>query len=206
MEKNEKINRIMNYLDNKDIDFNYYDTQCNFDLENKDKSLVTANWNNVPDKMVDYIDSIIDTHWDDEVCRCDSCYGAILTTPCYYGDLPDYVILDSEIICKDCILDDENMQEDIIDKYKNQTNKAIMPWFYDVIEKNGYVCYSPDEYCQIFETGFYAGQDDDPKTIAKDIKKNLPGYDFIFKIDSAGQFDINWSVFIKKTDLYKGIK
>ena len=194
----DKIARILNYMDNKGFYCDYYNSKCNMD--SPEKPLLAANWNDVPSKMVDYIESIVDIHWDDEIIRCGCCDGAILTNPCYYGDLPDYVILDWETICKDCILDDESMHYDVIDYYKNQTNKAIMAWFYDVIEKHGYICYSPDEYCQIFETGFHAGQNDDPKTIAKDIQANLPGYDFIFKIDSVGQFAINWSVFIKKQE------
>jgi len=190
----------MTYLDKKNIDFDYYDSQCNFGSENSEKPLICSNWNKVSDKMVDYIESIIETHWNDEVTRCGCCNGAILTTPSYHGDLPEYVILDCDITCKDCILDDESIQDEIIDQYKNQTNKAIMPWFFDIIEKQGYVCYSPDEYCQIFETGFHHGQNDNPKDIAEDIKKNLPDHDYIFKIDSAGQFDIQWSVFIKKQE------
>jgi hypothetical protein len=198
MEKMDKINRIMEWLEKNNIDYEYFDTKCNMDKP--EEPLLTANWNEVSHKMTDYIETVIDTHWNDEVSRCDCCYGAILTTPLYYGDLPDYVIFDSEILCKNCILEDESIQYDIIDYYINKTDKAIMPWFFDIIEKNGFVCYSPDEYCQIFETGFHRGQNDNPVDIANDIKKNLPDYDYIFKINSAGQFDIHWSVFIRKNN------
>jgi hypothetical protein len=196
MEKQEKINRIMAWMDKKDYDFLYYDKRCN--MNPNDEPLLVADWNDVADKMVGYIESIIDIHWIDEIISCDDCGGAIKTTPSYYGDLPEWVLMDGYILCKDCILNDEGIQEEIIETYKNQTDKPIMPWFFDIIEKQGFVCYSSDEYCQRFETGLHPGQNDRPIDIAKDIEENLPGYDYIFKIDSAGQFDIYWSVFIKK--------
>lgn len=196
MEKNTRISRILDWMEKKGHDFDWYETKCN--MTPFDTPLIAANWNDVPSKMTDYIESLVDTHWNDEIARCDCCGGAILTSPSYYGDLPEWVLMDCEILCKDCILNDESLQDEIIETYKNQTDKAIMPWFFDIIEKQGYVCYSPDEYCQRFETGFHPGQNDDPVDIAKDIEENLPGYNYIFKIDSAGQFDIRWSVFIKK--------
>lgn len=198
MENHQKITRILAWMEKKGYDVNFYVTRCN--MSPYDEPLLVADWNDVPQKMTDYIESVIDIHWSDEVARCDNCGGAILTSPCYYGDLPEWVWMDYEIFCKDCVLKDENIQKEIIETYVNQTDKAIMPWFFDIIEKTGFVCYSPDEYCERFETGFHPGQNDNPVDIAKDIEENLPNHDYIFKIDSAGQFDIYWSVFIKKRE------
>ena len=104
---------------------------------------------------------------------------------------------DFEIICHEHY---EEYAEDIIEYYKNETDKAVNRDFFPIMEKEGFVCYSPDEYCQRFETGWHPGQNDDPKKIAKDIEEQLPGYDYIFKIDSVGQFDVDWSVYLRKAE------
>ena len=63
-----------------------------------------------------------------------------------------------------------------------------------------FVCYSPDEYCKVFETGWHPGQDDDPKKVAKEIERELPGYDYIFRVNNVGQFDCEWSVWLRKRE------
>jgi len=102
---------------------------------------------------------------------------------------------DCEPVCKECF---DDAADDIIDTYKNETTKAVIPDFYPIMEREGFVCYSPDEYCKVFETGFHPGQNDSPIDVAKDIKTNLPEHEFMFKIDSVGQFDLHWSVYIRK--------
>ena len=96
------------------------------------------------------------------------------------------------------LIDSSDKKDDIISYYINQTDKAITPEFYPILEKQGFICYSPDEYCKVFETGFHPGQNDRPEKVAKDIEIELPDYDYIFKLDSCGQFDLYWSVFLRR--------
>ena len=200
-DKQDVLNDLLTYADNHSLYIDFY-SGCN-EPGYDDKQILAANWNppkmaRISDWIEKYFDGDIAVEWSDEWTRCSDCYRAIRTSPDSYDFEPSFLwISDCEIVCRECW---ENSIDDIIETYKNDTNKAVSSAFYPLLEKAGFVCYSPDEYCQIFETGFHPGQNDDPQKIAADITENLPDYDFIFKIDSIGQFDYQWSVFLRKQD------
>jgi hypothetical protein len=52
------------------------------------------------------LDDIMEWGFSDEYITCSNCYKAIATTPNYYGDKPRYAIINDEILCGDCILND----------------------------------------------------------------------------------------------------
>lgn len=52
--------------------------------------------------------------------------------------------------------------------------------------------------CKVFLIGLHPGQNADPCEVTKNIETNLPGFDYLFKLNSVGQFDCAWSVFIRK--------
>ena len=201
MANQEKVlQNVMAYLEKKNIHFDFYPGIA--EMGYTDKPMICANWN--PDNMnklykwaENYFDNL-ELDWSDEWTNCSECYKAIRTSPDSYGWLPSYLwTSDCSIACVECY---EKCKEDIIEFYKNLTNKAITPEFYPFLESAGFICYSPDEYCKIFETGWHPGQNDDPRKVAKDIEKELPDYDYIFKIDSSGQFDISWSVYLRRRE------
>ena len=199
MEKQQVLNRLIGYFDKNNLDVAIYPgiSESGYD----DKFLVCADWN--PPKMeriynfiARYFDDV-DLGWSDEWTGCSDCGKAIRIIANSYDWEPSYLwTSDCSIACQECY---EDSIEDIIETYKNDTNKAVTSDFYQYMEAAGFVCYSPDEYCQRFETGFYPGQNDSPQDVASDIKTNLPNYDYIFKIDSVGQFDVQWSVFLKES-------
>jgi hypothetical protein len=197
MKTNTLLNRLISYMDKKNYDFNVYNGIADNGLDDK-TILITANWNNIPDKLHDFIDNVFKTHWIDEYASCEVCNKAIKTSPNCYGWEPGFIVTEYGLICQNCIKDDEGIQEEIIEYYINETNKAVPSWFCPLLKNHGFICYSIDDYCEKFESGFHPGQTDDPVKIAKDIQKTLPDYDFIFKIDSIGQFDVHFSVFLRK--------
>ena len=202
--KMEVYSRLIEYCDEKGLHVYTYPGISERGYE--DIPMICANWNRPKLNRIlnwgeKYFDGEIQFDWDDEWVGCSDCGNAVRTSPTHYGWTPSYMWLNDEPICYNHY---EDYAEDIIDFYKNETNKAVYREFYPILEKAGFVCYSPDEYCQKFETGFHPGQTDDPKKVAKDIQENLPDYDFIFKIDSVGQFDVSWSVFLRKGDYNEG--
>ena len=56
--------------------------------------------------------------------------------------------------------------------------------------------------CKRYETGFHPGQNDDPNEIVKWMEENLPDHEFLFCVDAVGQFDVNWSVLLRKKSTY----
>jgi len=208
------INTIMNYMESKNMYPEFYPGIAEFGYN--DYPALAGDWwirkeGNLTCRLLNWIDENkeelnLDALWHDEYMPCSECGKAVRTTADSYGWEPSYVwTCDCEIACHECIeadnkLDDKILIEDVIDYYSNRTDKAVYSWFYEYIETAGFVCYSPDEYCQRFETGFHPGQNDDPKDVAKDIEAELPDYDYIFKIDSVGQFDVYWSVFLRKRE------
>lgn len=200
MDKQKVLRNLLEWADRNNKYIDYYHGIA--ELGYTDKQMICSNWNPPEMKKISkWVESYFDDleiDWSDEWMSCSECGKAIRSQPDSYGWLPSYLwTSDCSICCVECF---EDCQDDIIQEYTNQTNKAITPEFYPILEKQGFICYSPDEYCKCFETGFHPGQNDDPKKVAKEIKTELPNYDYIFKLDSAGQFDIQWSVFLRKQD------
>ena len=195
------LSRLIEHCDNtgKHIDVYNGCSESGYD----DKVVIAANWNpkdmkKIGDFIESYFDNKIETEWSDEWTGCSDCYKAVRTSPTGYGWEKSWLwVSECEIVCQECY---EDSVDDIIEQYKNDTNKAVTSDFYKYLEQEGFICYSPDEYCQRFETGWHVDQNDMPQDVARDIETNLPGYDYIFKIDSVGQFDIHWSVFLRKQE------
>lgn len=138
--------------------------------------------------------------FDDEYTRCD-CGNIIKTTPNCWNWSPDYIQTEYEIICRDCI---ENDIDILIDEYSNDYKKAIPDWSIELIKEQGFQCLDnkDTEACQIFENGFHPGQDDNPETIINDLEKEgyTEKYDFLFAINSTGQFDCQFSLWIREKE------
>lgn len=214
MEKHEKLQKILDYLDEKGIHVEYYPGVAEMGYD--DKVMIAGDWNiGAPwvkkngrdlnqlnmERIGDYLEKEcgVEIEWSDEWTNCSHCYKAVRTSPNCYGWEASYVwVSDGEILCHECVENNQEWLDEIIEWYANDHRKVVLSWFYKYLEQEEFICYSPDEYCQIFETGLHPGQNDDPEKIAQDIEENLPEYDYIFKIDGVGQFDVSWSVFLRK--------
>ena len=169
-----------------------------------DKPIILANWNNFDrlEKFIpEYFNGEIELEWEDEWISCSHCYKLVRSDPdCYFWQ-PSFVwVNDCEIICRDCLESNTDWIEDVIEHYKNDSSKAVMDWVYPLLEKAGFICYSPDDYCPLFESGFFPGQNDNPEAIAKTLQSELPDYDFIFRLNETSQFYCKFSVHIRRCD------
>lgn len=133
--------------------------------------------------------------WSDQTSRCDHCYGAVLEGPDYYGDSAHAAVLgDCSLVCESCIRKD--FTEEYLEGLENKSKSAVNIQGIDPA-KNGYVKVEGD-----FENGFHPGQTDNPKDICKRLEAQ--GYSrLLFVIDSAGQFDISFSVWCHSSGLPK---
>ena len=193
MTKDEKVQKITEYLDKKDIHYDIYDGVAEPGYDRR--PMLTADWNKVNNKLYNFIEKNINTGWEDEWAYCSECYKAIRRTHDSYGWEPSFIQLECELVCKECV---EEYIEEIIEYYLNDSNKALPSWF-SYLEEENFICYSPDEYCEVFETGFHPGQNADPREIAKSVEKELPNHDYIFIIRDVGQFSVDWCVMLRKS-------
>ena len=167
-----------------------------------DIPMIAANWNKVSRKfyswLENYFEDEIEIDWYDEWINCSDCNKAIRQSPDSYSwQSAGLWASDCEIVCPECY---ESNKEDIIEYYKNNRNAAVNSDFISYLENEGFKCFEKENFCEVFETGFHPGQNDNPSKIAKFIEDNLLNYDYIFAIQSVGQFDCHWSVFIRKID------
>jgi hypothetical protein len=144
------------------------------------------------------------TGFPDEYDTCHSCNKIIRTSPTCHGWSPDYITTEYERICRECIEDNEDNMEILIDEYSNNSDKAIPDWAIPLVKRNGFMCLDDEEEetCQIFVSGLHPYQNADPKKIIENLEKDgyLDKYDFLFAINSTGQFDIHFSLWIKEKE------
>lgn len=146
--------------------------------------IATANWNDVDPEPFEELG--IEIEWSDEWSDCCNCGKLFRTSPDSYSWTPYYAwIGECEMICGDCIKDDPS---DYLEELNG--NKRKCETIGISLEEHGYRLYQDG-----YENGFHPGQNDDPQAIAKQLREK--GFkNFIFQLDSTGQFDMNFSVWV----------
>lgn len=177
-----------------------------------DKVIATGNWNDVrkwnadtrqfdviddtPSKVGEQLEKLgCELEWGDEWANCSNCGKLVRTSGNSYGWTPSYAILQSDYVCKHCIEHDKAMLSDYLENLEN--DPALADTFNLDLTKHGYKCLFDD-----LESGWYGGQNSDPKVIAKSLRDKQV-FRFIFQIDSVGQFDCDFSVFVHEDEFEK---
>ena len=169
-----------------------------------DKEVVLANWNSKTryDKEANRCVEIDDTmprlakifeklgyavEWEDEWSTCEDCGKVFRTSPDSYSWTPHYAFIgECCLVCGDCIKDNP---ADYLESLSGDYNKAETLGI--DLSEHGYVK-RPGNY----QSGWY-GREDKPADIAKKLKKEGVT-DFIFTLDSQGQFALDFSVWVKE--------
>ena len=133
----------------------------------------------------------IECDWDDEWGKCHGCGKLFRTQGDSYGWQACYYECNGERLCLECV-DPEEVLEDL----EGEAHKALT---IDTINptEHGYVKANEDDY----ENGWYGGQNDDPTAIAKDMEAHGISR-FLFRVDSVGQFDLRFSVFVHEDEAH----
>jgi hypothetical protein len=132
----------------------------------------------------------IELEWSDEWTTCEHCGKAVRTKADSYRWQQYCVVIDSSIWCGDCIKADPT---DYLASLEGQSNSCLT--ISVDVEEHGYVLLE----CG-FEHGFYGGQDADPRLIAKALTQQ-GSERFVFDLDSVGQFDLSFSLWVHKEEL-----
>lgn len=160
--------------------------------------IVIANWNHDFDaydayeqkelmsRVINIFDKIgVSYEWCDEWTSCHECNSLVRTSPDCYSWTPSYVIWESTLVCINCLSDSAEDWLNSIEGDFETANKIadIHP------EDHDYVKLSDGQ------TGFHPGQVSDPNKISRALY--AAGFErYLFNIDSKGQFDVNWSVWL----------
>ncbi len=97
------IKALVDYFDRNDFFVEHYEGVIDAGIE--DKPALAANWNDIPEKIVNYIEekSGIELIWSDEYARCGECYKAVRIVCDSHFWTPAYIITDNcELLCKHC--------------------------------------------------------------------------------------------------------
>ena len=171
--------------------------------EDTEKVTLASDWNPVPKQLYDYLENFYNLAWSDTSTGCAECNAWIDLTPGYYGDAGQYISTEYGYVCRKCV---EGNQESYLEEFvfwsdpKAYQHRAIK-WFQKpALAEAGFVEFqSVDSMCKdVYETGFHAGQNDDPNEVAKMIHEALGLVEIVFCIDDVGQFDCHWSAYVRR--------
>jgi len=160
--------------------------------------VVLGNWNpHGEDMVMPRIGAILEKlgaelEWEDEWEACSECEKLVRTSPDSYRWTRSYWESEDGAICQDCLLDDPSDYLEYLEGNPNTANTLDFD-----LEDQGYR-HVPESY----ENGLYGGQCDDPHLIAESLGE-LGIQRFIFEINSVGQFDLAFSVWIHKSEYHK---
>ncbi len=133
----------------------------------------------------------IPCEWCDEWADCYECGGLVRVRPDSYCWQPSYIEDDGALVCKECV-DPEKVLRDLEGRSSRcLTLDNIHP------EDHGYVRGCEEDY----EHGFYGGQNDSPEAIGQDLKSQGIKR-FLFRLESQGQFDVDFSVWVHESEAH----
>lgn len=185
-----RFQKILDYINKHYLDVQFADGCCEPGYD--DKPVALGDWNESNYSLMPRLAKVLEkmgyaVEWLDEWVVCDCC-GKAVRSQADSCSWKRYLFQSEygEITCGDCTKDDP------ADYLKHLSGNAQSCLTFDIdLSKYGYELHE-----ESFENGWY-GQEDDPKVIAKQLREEGIT-DFIFVLDSKGQFDISFSVWVKK--------
>ena len=135
--------------------------------------------------------------WSDEWARCEDCNNAFRISPDSYGWKQFGVCHGDMVSCGNCILDDPS---DYFEWLSGHSDRAVTIHGLNPAD-HGYIQVNS----QSFENGLHGGQDASPNAIANCLEK-AGIEDFLFSVDSTGQFDLRFSVFVAEGNLARALR
>jgi hypothetical protein len=129
--------------------------------------------------------------WHDEWSTCNDCNCAIRTSPNSYIWRMSYAIVKSDLLlCAECI---RNSPDDYLAELTNNPNRA------DTLDID-LASFGFQPFNGQYENGLHPGQNDNPRIIFKQIRAQYPDADVVFQIPSVGQFDVQFTAWIRLSE------
>ncbi len=156
--------------------------------ETTNKSVVT---DGTPAKLGHALEKLgVALEWSDEWHSCGQCGKLVRRSPDSYSWKPSYSEQDGEIECHECIAKDPTIYLESLEAEDRHCNTI------DSIDPadHKYVLVSED-----LQNGWYGGQKADPSIIGSALR-NAGITRYLFNLDATGQFDIEFSVYVHKSE------
>ncbi len=145
---------------------------------------------NAPGRVARLLEKLdVTLEWSDEWETCRSCGKCVRTKPDSYSWMPSHAATDDGLTCHECIKADPT---EYLQSLEGDGNRCVT---IDLdLEAAGYKLLSDD-----YQNGLYGGQSDRPELIAEALREQ--GVErFIFNLDSTGQFDMSFSVYVHQDE------
>ena len=169
--------------------------------------IATGNWNprswgqdgvpapksdRVMPRIADILDKLgVELEWEDEWEACGKCNKLVRTSPDSYGWTRSYWRDEyGEVACQDCVLEDPSDYLKFLEGNPQSADTLDLD-----LGEAGYFQVNEES----FESGLYGNQCDNPEVIAESMRK-LGVNRFVFGIDSVGQFDVNFSLWVHESE------
>lgn len=155
-----------------------------------------CNWNNVPQHITNWLEKRgFECLWNDEYLHDYENNRVFRCEATHYGWMPQFICNDwtnYEVIGED---DLQDIADEYINEYLlNDPKVADHLLEHAKIRENGF------EPLIRGENGLHAYQTDDPEKMMESAKEQYPNADFIFVIDSVGQFDTHFSLWKRERE------
>ena len=159
------------------------------------KGILLANWNVYSDEDKAALEEQgYALEWEDEWASCDTCGLLVRTSPDSYSYQPEYVVMDCELYCNECLSKNRILVDDYLESLENDpkvalNNPIIQPMDY------GYLPTNPNG--SPYKNGLYEGMNDKPIEIFESLQ---PYHDrILFVIKETSQFYITFEAYYYPT-------
>jgi hypothetical protein len=136
----------------------------------------------------------VELEWNDEWATCDDCGKLVRTSPDCYGWQQSYSCLDGYFVCHNCIDPVEHLENLEGEDDHCNTISHIDPAEHNYVKLND----------RSFENGLYGGQCATPTVIGASLRERGVNR-YLFSIDSVGQFDLGFSVYVHESEYTDGL-
>ena len=152
--------------------------------------ILFANWNDIPEHIMTYIEKNHTIEWSDEWMSCQECGGAVRSqADCWEWTSSYYIFNECEVVCHECIEGDKDLQTSYLSELIDQPNRCnllidLKDFGFEEIECG-------------YESGWHPGQNDDPKHILKAAQKQMPDKEFVFGDMTTSQFSVEFCLYAR---------
>lgn len=159
--------------------------------------ILFADWNDCPTWLVAGLERRgFALEWSDEwIVSYENNSKAYRTSPNSYGWKPYYVITERGDVYGGDEIESGDQAEWYVNEYLLNDPTRCNTFRGLNLADHGFA-----QFNGMFESGWRSGQNDNPKEVFARINRERPDCDVVFSLDSVGQFDMNWTVWIRPVD------